>query len=910
MLGKLVFLGGPYKLNHPDSWGIKTYQVVVVSMVFNATIKLKIKQQSNYDWLISNKLLGLKCANCLSTANTTLPSQARVVIVGAGVVANSVAYHLSENGWKDIIVLEQNKVGSGTSHFGSGILGLFKPISHRDIIWYSIRLYQKLQNMGYEIGMRQCGSLNLAQTKDRLVALKRRIAYNIPTGLNCELLSPTDIRKYHSYLNVEDIVGAVYVPEDAVADPQAICDVLAQLAQKQGVKYFEDVKVKKVLTKNSRVAGVDTELGTVHCEYFVNCAGMWAREVGLNSDPAVRIPAYPAEHYYATTNFLNIDEDLPCVRDFDSYTYAREYHGGFMVGWFEPEAKPAFQGREVPQNWIDNLSIEWEYFNTFWKFAVKRLPILSECKDPVLVNSPDNFTPDGRWILGQTPSVSNYFVACGMNGNSLQGAGGIGKAVAEWIIEGQPTQDLLPFHIQRFLDVHNSRQYLEQRTKEIVGRNYSILYPHQCEYKYARQLRCSPLYSVLETHGAVFGIKMAYERALYFDSSYKTGDKKPEMPAGSFYKPKFFDFMREEFLACREGVGIIDMSSFSKIEIKSENMDVVHYLQLLCSNEVDIPVGGIVHTGMQNERGGYENDCMLVRQSEKSYFMVSPTSQQTRVYEWMKNHLSSKSTVNLNDVTSMYTVINVVGPKAAELLNELCNTNMTFAPFTYRKVNVGYASDVMVMSFTHTGEPGYCLYIPSEYALHVYYRLMTVGRDYGARDVGTLTQRFMRIERFIPFWGEELTSFTTPFEAGNSYIVSLDKDENFIGRAALQQQKRNGITKLLVFFQMNDLNPDTDVWPWGGEPIYRNNEFVGCVTSAGYGFSRDKLVCLGFIRRPKSSRLKHITTDFITSKDVKYEIDIAGKRFSATSHIQPPKISNYVSQNREYRPTVIQVRNK
>lgn len=264
--------------------------------------------------LISNKLLGLKCANCLSTANTTFPSQARVVIVGAGVVANSVAYHLSENGWKDIIVLEQNKVGSGTSHFGSGILGLFKPISHRDIIWYSIRLYQKLQNMGYEIGMRQCGSLNLAQTKDRLVALKRRIAYNIPTGLNCELLSPTDIRKYHSYLNVEDIVGAVYVPEDAVADPQAICDVLAQLAQKQGVKYFEDVKVKKVLTKNSRVAGVDTELGTVHCEYFVNCAGMWAREVGLNSDPAVRIPAYPAEHYYATTNFLNIGKILFLVR--------------------------------------------------------------------------------------------------------------------------------------------------------------------------------------------------------------------------------------------------------------------------------------------------------------------------------------------------------------------------------------------------------------------------------------------------------------------------------------------------------------------------------------------------------------------------------------------------------------------
>ncbi|KRT81042.1 FAD dependent oxidoreductase [Oryctes borbonicus] len=420
--------------------------------------------------LISKNVTSCLESKFLSTAASGLPSQARVIIVGAGVVANSVAYHLSENGWKDVVVLEQNKIGSGTSHFGSGTLGLFKPISHRDIIWYSIKLYQKLQDMGYEIGMKQCGSINLAQTKDRLVALRRRIAYNTPTGLNCELLSPKDIKKYHSYINVDDIVGAVYIPEDAVADPRAICDVLAQLAQKQGVKYFEDVKVEKVLTRNSRVAGIETEKGPISCEYFVNCAGMWARELGLNCDPPVRIPAYPAEHFYATTNFLNIDEDLPCVRDFDSFTYAREYHGGFMVGWFEPEANPAFQGKEVPRNWIDDLSTQWEHFDTFWKYAVKRLPILAECKEPALVNSPDNFTPDGRWVLGETPSVSNYFVACGMNGNSLQGAGGIGKAVAEWIIEGQPTQDLLPFQIQRFLDVHNSRQYLEQRIKEIVGR--------------------------------------------------------------------------------------------------------------------------------------------------------------------------------------------------------------------------------------------------------------------------------------------------------------------------------------------------------------------------------------------------------------------------------------------------------
>nr|CAD7429970.1 unnamed protein product [Timema monikensis] len=256
--------------------------------------------------------------------------------------------------------------------------------------------------------------------------------------------------------------------------------------------------------------------------------------------------------------------------------------------------------------------------------------------------------------------------------------------------------------------------------------HYSILYPLQSEYKYARKLRCSPLYSVLETRGAVFGTRMGYERPLYFDSTYKPGNPLPQMPPGSFYKPRFFDFMLEEYLACREGVGIIDMSSFSKMQIKSSGTEVVDYLQKLCSNDVNIPVGGCAHTGMQNERGGYENDCMLVRLTNNSYFMVSPTSQQTRIFEWMHQNLPSDSTVDITDMTSMYTVINVVGPKSRELMAELSNSDINLHPFTYKKVNVGYASDVMVMSFTHTGEPGYCLYIPSEYALHVYDRLMMV----------------------------------------------------------------------------------------------------------------------------------------------------------------------------------------
>ncbi|XP_015510109.2 pyruvate dehydrogenase phosphatase regulatory subunit, mitochondrial-like isoform X1 [Neodiprion pinetum] len=865
-------------------------------------------------------------------SDSVLPSQVQVVIAGAGTVANSVAYHLVQNGWNDVLVLEQGRVGGGTSHFGSGTLGLFKPIAHRNIIMYSLKLYRQLHEMGFDIGMKECGSVNLAQTKDRMIALKRRIAYNVPTGLHCELLGKEELKKLHPYLHVDDLEGAVWVPEDAVADSSAICHALAKLAKQGGVRYKEDCRIEEVFTENGAVKSLTTAQGNIVCEYFINCAGMWARELGLRCNPPVRIPAYPAEHFYAVTPSLvpELSSHLPCVRDFDSHSYARQWQvGGLMVGWFEREAKPAFgkEGKVPVKDWHRHLKDDPQHWRPLWERAKHRLPILREMGDPTIYNSPDNFTPDGRWILGESPEVKNYFVAVGMSGNPLQGAGGIGKAVAEWMMKGEPAQELLPFNVQRFLDLHNNKQYLQQRIKEVVGRHYAILYPHQCEYKYARKLRCSPLYSVLEEQGAVFGIKMAYERPLYFDSTYRRGNKKPEMPPGSFYKPKFFDFMKEEFHACREGVGIIDMSSFSKIEIKSTHADtrrraygsfvddgssrseVVNYLQLLCSNDANIPVGTIAHTGMQNERGGYENDCMLVRQMDNSFFMVSPTSQQTRIYQWMSRHLPADRSVGLNDVTSKYTVINIVGPKATELLSELSNSDINLSPFTHKKVNVGYASDVMVMAFTHTGEPGYCLYIPSEYALHVYARLMATGKDYGVRNVGVLTQRFMRIERFIPFWAEELSPHVTPYEAGNGYSVKLDK-EYFIGKYALQHQKEQGVRKRLVLFVLGgQLDPNKDVWPWGGEPLYRDDRYVGTVTSAGYGFATDKLICLGFIGLPghrhECDDRGPITTEFIMDPNARYEVDIAGRRFPAKPHVHPLSAPALNKVNKKYTPTPV-----
>ncbi|ETN67554.1 nad dehydrogenase [Anopheles darlingi] len=859
------------------------------------------------------------------------PNQARVVVAGAGLLGNSVAYHLADNGWTNVLVLDQGRIGSGTSHFGSGTIGLFKPTPERNIVEESLKLYQKLQQQGHAIGLRKCGSLNLAQTHDRMIALQRRTAYILPTGsVQCELVDSETAKKLHPFLNTDDLQGAVYVPDDCIADPAAVVQVLASEAKRKGVKYFEGCQVKYIHTKNGRVDSIETDVGIIKCEYFVNCSGMWARELGLHCKPPVRIPAYPAQHYYALTPSLNLPTDddnlLPCVRDYDANLYARQYDQSLLVGWFEKEAKPAFEDtKDIPKAWQEYLNQDPAHCAPLWEKAADRLTVLRDIPMPELRNSPDNFTPDGRLIFGESAEVEHYFVACGMNGNPLQGSGGVGKALAEWIISGTPTIEMLPFNVQRFLDLHNNRQYLQQRIREVVGRQYAILYPNQSEYKFARKLRCSPLYSVLEARGAVFGTKMGYERALYFDADYRRGDPLPTLPGGSFYKPKFFSSMEKEYQACAQHVGIIDISSFSKIEIKpgiqtdtgSGENAVLSYLQMMCANDVNITVGHIVHTGMLNEGGGYENDCMLIRQSEDSYFMISPSSQQTRIYQWMSRNLPSDASVQLNDVTSMYTVINVVGPKSTLLMSELSNSDVRLAPFTYRKLNVGYASDVMIMSFTHTGMPGYCLYVPSEYALHVYDRLMTVGRDYGVRDVGTLTQRFLRIDRFIPFWGDELTSMTTPFEAGVFYSVRLDisqlkKKENFIGRQALEAQKRDGIQKRLVLFHVEDIDIEKDVWPWGGEPLYRNGEFCGTVTSAGYGFGTEKLVCLGYISRPKTSPVTVITTEFIMDKDAVYHIDIAGKRFRLTQHVHPIAAMSQSNERKDhsksYRPTVMKIK--
>ncbi|XP_047474686.1 pyruvate dehydrogenase phosphatase regulatory subunit, mitochondrial-like isoform X1 [Penaeus chinensis] len=850
---------------------------------------------------------------------SSLPTQAQVVICGAGVVGNSIAYHLTREGWTDVVVLDQNEIGSGTSHSGSGVLGLFKPSSERQIVTYSVNLIKTLQEQGHNLGFKQCGSLNLAQTRDRAVALKRRLAYTKPSGLECEWLDRHEIKRLHPHLYTGDLEGGVWVADDAVANPSAVCSTLAMLAQMQGAFYMEGCSVLRVITDEiphsqivPKVTQIVTSHGNIHCEYFVNASGMWARNLGEKSSPKVRVPAFPAEHFYLhTEKVMEALDALPVVRDYDSHTFCLTRNQEFVVGGFEKDAKPAF-GSGIPSNWRETLEGDDEHFRTIREAAEHRLPVLKESQYKPLINAPDNFTPDGKWILGETPEIDNYFVAVGMNGNSLQGAGGAGQAIAEWIMYGSLSKEMLPFDVRRFVDLHNNRRYLKERTREVVGRHYDILYPGQCEYKYARKLRCSPINSEQEARGAVFGTRMGFERPLYFDITHKRGDPPAQMPEGTFGKPSFIDCVREEYHACREGVGVIDLSSFTKIEITSVGFDkyrqfdaeetksaadslyrsksagnqVVEYMQKLSCNDVNMPVGGVIHTGMLNERGGYENDCLLIRRADNRYLMLAPTTQQTRIMDWMRRQITAEACVSVSDITSMYTVLCVVGPKSKEMLSLMCNTDLNFYGHMAKEINIAYASGVIVLSFTQVGEPGYTLLIPSEYTLHIYSQLMKIGHDYGIRNVGMMTMRALRVEKFIPFWAEELDSTVTPYEAGRGYKVKLNK-EYFIGKFALMRQANQGISKRLVHFTLEDtFDPDEDTWPWGGEPIYRNNIYVGNTTSTAFGFTLNKMVCLGWVKHTDG---RVMSPDYILGNS-RFEIDIGGRRVAAKASLQPPKM--------------------
>src|SRR6266849_5840275 len=595
---------------------------------------------------------------------TALPSQARVVIVGGGIVGASVAYHLTTLGWRDVVLLEQGSLSGGTTWHAAGLVGQLRSSSNlTQLIRDSVDLYSRLEaETGQATGWKRCGSVSVARTVERMVQLRRNASVARAYGIEAEEISSKQAGERYPLMRTDDLVGAVWIPGDGKANPADITQALARGARESGAQIRERVKVTGVRLERGRVAAVQTSQGDIAIEVLVNCAGMWARELGRTS--GVTVPLHACEHMYMVTNPIDgVTPDLPVMRDGDGHVYFKEEVAGLLMGGFDPWAKPwGMDG--IPEGFsFGTLPEDWGKFEILMRHAIERVPALETAPVRLLMNGPESFTPDNYFILGEAPEVRRYYVGAGFCSGGIAAAGGAGRALAEWIVEDRPSMDLWQADIRRFAPFHANPEFLRERVSEIVGVHYFVAFPNR-ETETGRGLRLSPLYGRLRNRRACFGNKMGWERANWF-----APEGVPLETVYSFGRQNWFPYVAAEHRACREAVAVFDQTSFSKFRL--EGPDAEATLQRLCANDVAVEPGRIVYTGMLNERGGFESDLTVTRLGGDAYLVVTGSAQTTRDADWIRRHIPDAARATLTDVTGADAVLGLMGPRARDLLARL-----------------------------------------------------------------------------------------------------------------------------------------------------------------------------------------------------------------------------------------------
>jgi glycine cleavage system aminomethyltransferase T/glycine/D-amino acid oxidase-like deaminating enzyme len=813
-----------------------------------------------------------------------LPNRARVVVVGGGVIGCSVAYHLTKLGWTDVLLLEQGRLSGGTTWHAAGLVGPLRATeSGTRLVQYSAELYAALEaETGLSTGYRNVGGVIVARTEDRMTQLRRTAANAVAYDLDCELVSPERAQELWPPMRVDDLVGAIWLPGDGKVNPADLTQSLARGARSGGARVVEGVRVTgfQVLEgpAGRRVTGVETDDGHVECEVVVNCAGQWAKALGDMA--GVTLPMHSAEHFYVVTEHVDgTHPDLPIMRDPDGWTYFKEEVGGLVVGGFEPDAKPWRSPSDLPYPFeFQLLEEDWEHFAPLMEQAVDRVPTLAETGIRKFYNGPEAFTPDNQFLLGEAPGLLGCFVGAGFNSVGIASAGGAGRALAEWIVEGEPTSDLVAVDVRRFAPFHGDEPWLRSRVAEILGLHYEVPWPLR-EPETGRPQRLSPLHDRLASHGAVFGSRMGWERPLVFapdgarPTSYTWG------------RPDWLPWCMAEQRATRERVAIFDQTSFSLYDVAGP--DALRSLQWICAADVDVPVGGCVYTPFLNARGTYEADLTVTRTGDETFLLVSSSATTVRDLDWIARHLPPGVEVEVGDRTEDLSVIGVMGPRSRDLLElvsegDWAEESMPFA--TSHPVRIGDVA-LRATRMTYVGELGWELVVPVADALAVYDTLRTAGDELALADAGYHAIESLRLEKGYRAFGRDLTPDLTPAEAGLVFATDLGSrrrsGKDFLGREALtvQRERLQGPVerRRLVSFVLED--PDPMVW--GGELLLRDGEPAGQVTSAAYGATAGASVGLALLRWDRPVRQKDLDTSV-------FEIDLAGVRHRARVTLRAP----------------------
>jgi heterotetrameric sarcosine oxidase gamma subunit len=799
-----------------------------------------------------------------------IPSHARVVIIGGGIVGCSVAYHLTKLGWRDVLVLERRQLSCGTTWHAAGLVGQLRS-SHNltRLASYGAVLYEQLEaETGQATGFRRSGSVSVARTAERMIELKRGASMAKCFGVDVELISPREAGRLWPLMRTDDLAGAVWIPRDGRTNPIDTTLALAKGARQGGATIVENVTVTAIQRERGAATGVSTDSGDVACEVVVSCAGLWGRDVGRMA--GVNVPLHASEHFYIVTEPLDgVTRDLPVLRDTDGYIYVREEVGGLLMGGFEPVAKPwGMDG--VPKDFAFSLLPEdWEHFRVFMEQAIVRIPALETAPVRRHVNGPESFTPDNRYMLGEAPELRRFFVAVGFNSVGIASAAGAGKALAEWIVGGEPSMDLWDVDIRRFMPFQGNARYLRERITEVVGLLYAMHWPFR-QPASARGMRRSMLHERLAAHGAVFGVVAGWERANWF----ATAGVEPRY-VYTYGRQNWVPCAAAEHRAVREAVGLFDQSSLAKFLVQGP--DAAAVLQRLCANDVDVAPGRIVYTQMLNARGGIECDLTVTRLADDAYLVVTIAAAATHDADWIRRGLGD-ARVTLTDVTSAFAVLGVMGPRSRELLSRLTDADLSSAAFAFgtsREIELGHAS-VRATRITYVGELGWELYVPTEFATRVYDDVIAAGADLGLRHAGYHAMDSLRMEKGYRSWGHDIGSEDTPLMAGLDFAVAFKKDA-FAGRDALLRQRGKPLSRWLVMFTLDDPAPLL----LGDEPIYRDGALIGRITSGAYGHTLGRSVGMGYVAHADG-----VDAAFVRAG--RWELEIALERFAATAHLEPP----------------------
>ncbi|MBT3305899.1 MAG: FAD-dependent oxidoreductase [Alphaproteobacteria bacterium] len=803
----------------------------------------------------------------------TPPNKARVVIIGGGVIGCSIAYHLTKIGWSDVVVLERKKLTSGTTWHAAGLIGQLR--DNRDmtkLAKYTAELYAGLEaETGQATGFKQNGSLSIATHEGRFEDLKRRADMAKVFGLKVDVVGPDECKDLYPLANVDDVLGGIFLPSDGQANPTDVTMALAKGARSGGAQFFEDTKVTAINHSDGRVSGVETDAGAIEAPFVVLAAGMWSRDIAATL--GVTVPLHACEHFYIVTeSFDGVTPDLPVFRDYDAQAYYKEDAGKMLLGAFETVAKPwGMDG--IPEEFcFDQLPDDFDHFQPILEMALHRMPALEHAGIQTFFNGPESFTPDNRYHLGEAPGMDGLFVAAGLNSIGIQSAGGVGKVLAQWMRDGLPPADLWTVDIRRNMPFQGDPEYLRQRVTETLGRLYAVHWPfHQPET--ARDMRLTPFHDRLAVRGACFSEAQGWERPGW----YAPDGVAPEY-VYSFKRQNWFEYSANEHRAVRENVGLFDQTSFSKFELRGDGAEAV--LNTVCANDIAVEPGRIVYTQWLNERGGIEADLTVTRLARDRYWIISGAASQVRDFHWLKRHIPAGADAALTDSTEDWAVLGVMGPNSRALMQNVTDADCSNAAFPYQTSAETDISGVRVQAsrITYVGELGWELYIPVDGAHAVFDVVVEAGRDHGLVFAGVHAMNSLRIEKAYRHWGHDIGDQDTPLEAGLGFAVAWDKPGGFIGRDALLKQKGDGITRRLVQVCLQDPEPLL----YGNEPIWRDGEIVGSLTTAMYGHTLGGAVGLGYVENTDGGA---VSANYINAGG--FEVEVAGLKFAATVSIRP-----------------------